>query len=51
MLKRYQKYLSSKEAEINEDLMDTLDTLNPSAISSQSTPTADNPAPNAQTTN
>lgn len=51
MLKRYQEYLSSKESEINKDLMDTLDTLNPSAISSQSTPTAVNPAPNAQTTN
>lgn len=29
MLKRYQEYLSSKEAEVNSDLMSALDNLNP----------------------
>jgi len=35
MLKRYQEYLRSKEAEVNSDLMSALDSLNPSATDSQ----------------
>ena len=31
MLKRYQEYLKSKEAEVNEDLMQALDNLNPTS--------------------
>lgn len=35
MLKRYQEYLKSKEAEVNSDLMSALDNLNPSANNCQ----------------
>lgn len=35
MLKRYQEYLKSKEAEVNSDLMSALDNLNPSANNNQ----------------
>jgi len=35
MLKRYQEYLKSKEAEVNSDLMSALDTLNPNANNCQ----------------
>jgi integrase len=35
MLKRYQEYLKSKEAEVNSDLMTALDNLNPSANNNQ----------------
>ena len=35
MLKRYQEYLKSKEAEVNSDLMSALDNLNPSANDNQ----------------
>ena len=35
MLKRYQEYLRSKEAEVNSDLMSALDNLNPSANGNQ----------------
>lgn len=35
MLKRYQEYLKSKEAEVNSDLMSALDNLNPSANGNQ----------------
>jgi hypothetical protein len=35
MLKRYQEYLRSKEAEVNSDLMSALDNLNPSANNNQ----------------
>lgn len=35
MLKRYQEYLKSKEAEVNSDLMSALDSLNPSANNNQ----------------
>ena len=41
MLKRYQEYIRSKEAEINNDLMDALDNLNPYSIQTTN-PTADN---------
>ena len=41
MLKRYQEYIRSKEAEVNEDLMNALDSLNP--YSSETTfPEGDN---------
>ena len=36
MLRRYQEYIASKEAEINSDLMSALDNLNPNSI--QTTP-------------
>ena len=35
MLKRYQEYLKSKEAEVNTDLMSALDNLNPNTNDSQ----------------
>lgn len=35
MLKRYQEYIKSKEAEVNDSLMNALDNLNPSATDSQ----------------
>lgn len=41
MLKRYQEYIKSKEAEVNTNLMSALDNLNPSANNCQSDNTAE----------
>ena len=52
MLKRYQEYIRSKEAEINNDLMDALNNLNPNSsetTNSRADNAGDNVNPNAST--